>query len=44
MNPIDDIETYNSELLIQKEDLENIKKNNSWILENKNYSNFFFKK
>ena len=44
VNPIDDIETYNSELLIQKEDLENIKKNNSWILENKNYSNFFFKK
>ena len=31
-------------LEMPKEDLENIKKNNSWILENKNYSNFFFKK
>ena len=41
--PIKNIELYNDELLLKKEDLQNIQYNNAWILENKNYSNFFFK-
>ena len=39
--PIANIENYKKDLLISDEELENISKNNAWILENENYSHFF---
>jgi len=39
--PITNIENYKTDLLISDDELENISKNNAWILENANYSHFF---
>ena len=39
--PIANIENYKKDLLISDEELENISKNNAWILDNENYSHFF---
>ena len=44
ITPIQDISIYNDELLLSNNELQKLKKNNAWILENKNYSNFFFKR
>ena len=41
--PIKNIKLYDDILLLNKEDLQNIQHNNAWILENKNYSNYFLK-
>lgn len=39
--PIKDIENYKQDMLISSEELDNISKNNAWILENENYSHYF---
>lgn len=44
ISPIKNIEKYKEELKINNADLKRIQENNAWILENKNYSNFFFNK
>lgn len=44
ISPIENFENFDDDLRITQEDLINIKKDNGWILNNKNYSHFFFDK
>lgn len=42
IHPIEDIHTILNDLVLSKEDVNNILKNNAWLLENKNYDHFFY--
>lgn len=44
IEPIKNIEIYQEDLKINNKDLKKIQEDNAWILENKNYSHFFFEK
>lgn len=42
IHPIKDINTILNDLILSKEDINKIQKDNAWLLENKNYDHFFY--
>ncbi len=42
IHPIKDINTILDDLILSKEDVNKIQKDNAWLLENKNYDHFFY--
>lgn len=42
IHPINDINTILNDLILTKEDVLKIQKDNAWLLENKNYDHFFY--
>ena len=42
VHPIQDINTIINDLILSNDDINKIKKDNAWLLENKNYDHFFY--